>query len=196
MKFFDSRLLLTYRSVPQWNRSALWAEKFSKENRDIPFLFKIFFDTSHLKLFETLDGSSRNFSVLWDKKNRRKTVIRMKVSEIPKILKLRSGSQEFFAYCETKIFDWRTWFSVLMHRKFRYPKISGKLKALPKKFFSTVRSKKSKENRDTPRLSIKVFDVPKILKQRGIPYRALQAAYVKNFNGGKWYHPLRHEIFR
>ena len=173
MKFFDSRLLLTYRSVPQRNRSALWAEKFSKENRDIPFLFKIFFDTSPLKLFETLDGSSRNFLVLWDKKNRRKTVIRMKISEIPKILKLRGGSQEFFAYCETKIFDWRTWFSVLMHRKFRYPKISGRLKALPTKFFSTARSKKSKENRDIPRLSIKVFDVPKILKQRGIPYRAL-----------------------
>ena len=115
---------------------------------------------------------------------------------IPKILRLRSGSQELFAYCETKFFDWRTWLSVLMHRTFGYPKISGMLKALPTKFFSTVRPKKSKENRDTPLLSIKVFDVPKILKQRGIPYRALQAEYVKKFNGGKWYHPLRHEIFR
>ena len=70
------------------------------------------------------------------------------------------------------------------------------LKALPTKFFSTVRPKKSKENRDTPLLSIKVFEVPKILKQKGIPYRALQGAYVKKVNGEKWYHPLRHEIFR
>ena len=169
MKFFESRTFLIYRSVPQRNRSALWAEKFSKENRDIPFWFNFFFDTSHLKLFETLDGSSRNFSVLWDQKIPRKTVIRKKVSESPKNLKLRSGSQEFFAYCETKFFDWRTWFSVLMHRKFRFSKISGRLKALHTKIFSTVRPKKSTENRDSPLLSRKVFDVPKILDHRGVP---------------------------
>ena len=68
MKFFDSGTFLIYRSVPQRKLSALWAEKFSTENRDFPFFFKIFFDTSHLKLFETLDGSSRSFSLLWDKK--------------------------------------------------------------------------------------------------------------------------------
>ena len=68
MKFFGSRTFLIYRSVPQRNLSALWADKFSMENRDFPFFFKIFFDTSHLKLFETLDGSSRSFSLLWDKK--------------------------------------------------------------------------------------------------------------------------------
>ena len=106
--------------------------------------YSLFFDTSHLKIFETLDGSSRSFSVLWDKKNRRKTKIRMKVSEIPSFLKLSSGSQDFFANCETKFFGRKTWFSVLMHRKFRYPKFSGRLKALPTKIFSTVRPKKSK----------------------------------------------------
>ena len=68
MKFFDSGTFLIYRSVPQRKLSALWAEKFSTENREIPFLFKFFFDTSHLKFFETLDGTSRSFSVLWDKK--------------------------------------------------------------------------------------------------------------------------------
>ena len=52
-------------------------------------------------------------------KNRRKTVICKKVSEIPNILNLRKRSQEIFAYCETKKFEWRLWFSVLMHRKFR-----------------------------------------------------------------------------
>ena len=64
MKFFDSRPFVIYRSVPQRNLSTLRAEKFSTANRDIPFLFKIFLDTSLLKLSETLDGSSRNFSVL------------------------------------------------------------------------------------------------------------------------------------
>ena len=68
MKFFDTRTIVIYRSVPQRNLSALWAKKFSTENRDIPFSFKILFNTSHLKLFETLVGSSRSFSLLWDKK--------------------------------------------------------------------------------------------------------------------------------
>ena len=68
MNFFDSGIFLKYRSIPQRNLSALWAEIFSMENRDFPFFFKFFFDTSHLKFFETLDGSSRSFSVLWDKK--------------------------------------------------------------------------------------------------------------------------------
>ena len=49
--------------------------------------------------------------------------------------------------------------SLLMHRKFLYPNISGSLKGLRTKFFRTVRPKKSKWNRDTPLLSIKVFDV-------------------------------------
>ena len=154
MKFFDSRTFLIYWNVPQRNLLALWAKKFSTENRDIP-LFKIFFDTSHLKLSETLDGSSRNFSVLWDKKNRRKTVIGMKVSEIPSTLKLKSGSEGIFAYCATKIFDWRTWFSVLMHRKYRYPNISGRLKLIPTNCFSTGRPKKSTENCDTEHKSIR-----------------------------------------
>ena len=171
MKFFDSWTFLIYRSVPQRNFSALWDKKFSTECRDIPFFCINFFYTWHLKMSETLDGSSRSFSLLWDKTNRRKTVICKKVSEIPNILNLRSRSQKFFAYCETKNFEWRTWFSVLMHRKTRYPIISGLLKGFRTKFFRTVRSKKWKENRDTPLLSIQVFDVAKILKQTGIPYR-------------------------
>ena len=155
MKFLDNRTFLKYRRVPQRNLLALWAKKFPTENRDIPFLFINFFDTSHLKLYEALDGSSRSFLVLWDKKNRRKTVIGMKVSEIPSTLKLKSGSEGIFAYCATKIFDWRTWFSVPMHRKYRYPNISGRLKVIPTNCFSTGRPKKSTENRDTEHKSIR-----------------------------------------
>ena len=63
MKFFDSRTFLIYRSVPQ--RFFLGPrQKISTENRDIPLFCKKFFDTCHLKLSETLDGSSRSFSVL------------------------------------------------------------------------------------------------------------------------------------
>ena len=69
MKFFDSRTVLIYRSVPQRNLSALWDKKFSTECRDIPFFCISFFDTWQLKLSETLDSSSRSFSLLWDKKN-------------------------------------------------------------------------------------------------------------------------------
>ena len=126
-------------------------KKISTENRDIPFFCINPFDTWHLKRSETLDGSSRNFSVLWDKKNRRKTVICIKVFEIPKSLKLRSSYREIFAYCGTKKLDWRTWFSVLMHRKFRYPKFSGRLKRLPTQIVSTVMPKKNNgKSRDPP----------------------------------------------
>ena len=213
MKFFESRTFLIHRSVPQRKFSALWDKKVSIECRDSPFFCINLFHIWHLKLSETLDGSSRSFPLLWDKKNWRKTVICKKVSEIRNILNLRSRSQDFFAYCETKNFEWRTWFSVLMHRKIRYPNISGSLKGLRTKFFMTVRPRLSKENRDTPLLSIKVFDFPKILKQRRIPYWALLAVYVKkiqrrkvispsyawNFSIGElfWYTEVFHkEIFR
>ena len=67
MKFFDSRAFLTYRSVPQRNFSGR-DKKFSTGNRDITFLSIKFLNIWNLKLSETLDGSSRSFSVLWDKK--------------------------------------------------------------------------------------------------------------------------------
>ena len=178
MKFFDSRTFLIYQSVPQRNLSAPWDGKFSTENRDIPFSCINFFDAWHLKLSETLDVSSRSYSVLWDKKNRRKTVMCIKIVEIPNSLKLRSCSQESFAYCETKNFDWRTWFSVLMHRKFRYPNFSGGLKGLPTQFVSTVRPKIQRKIAIPPYWA-KVFDVPKILKHRGVPQRILQAVNLK-----------------
>ena len=150
MKFFDSRTFLIYLSVLQRNFSGR-DKKFSTGNRDITFLCIKFFDTWHLKLSETLDGSSRSFSVLWDQKNRKKTVICIKVFEIPKSLKLRSSSREIFAYCGTKKFEWRTWFCVLMHRKFRCPKFSGRLKGLPTQFVSTVMPKKDNgKSRDPP----------------------------------------------
>ena len=102
MNFFDSRTFLIYRSVPQRNPSALWAKKFWAENRDIPFLLTIFFETSHLELSEILGCSWRSFSVLWDQKIWRKIMIWQKVFEITNILKIRSGHHEFFRYCETK----------------------------------------------------------------------------------------------
>ena len=192
IKFFDSRTILIYRSVPQRNLSALWGEKLSTENLDIPFLFNLFFDTSHFKLFETLDGSSRNFSVMWDKKNRRKTVIRMKVSDFSSFLKLRSGSQEIFANCETEFFDWRTWFSVLRHGKFRYPKISGRLKSLPTKFFSTVRPKKSTENR-------KIFDWMSwysVLLHKFFRYLAIETVWNPRWFFTKFFATVRQKKWR
>ena len=166
--------------------------KFSTENRDIPFSCIIFFDTWHLQLSEILDGSSRRFSVLWDKKNRRKTVMCIKVVEIPKSLKLRSCSQEIFEYCETKNFEWRTWFSVLMHRKFRYPNFSGGLKGLPTQFVSTVRPKKQRKIAIPPLLSINVFEVPKILKHRGLPNELYRQYKWINFNWENCYQLHRH----
>ena len=150
MKFFDSRTFLIYQTVHNWNLPEPWDKNFSTENRDILLLCINFFDTWHLKLSETLDGSLQSFLVLWDKKIEKKTVICIKVFEIPNILKHRSGFQEFFAYCETKNFQGRTCFSFLMHRKIRYPKFSGSLKGLLTKYFSTVRQKSQQKIAITP----------------------------------------------
>ena len=77
--------------------------------------YSIFFYTSRLKLWNIRWFLTKFFGTV-RQKNRRKTVIRMKVSEIPNILNLRSRSPEFFALCETKNFEGRTWFSVYHKR--------------------------------------------------------------------------------
>ena len=142
MKFFDSRTFLIYRSVPQRNFMALWDKKFSTECHDIPFFYISFFRYLTFETVWNVRWFPTKFFATVRQKNRRKNVICKKVSEIPNILNLRSRSQEIFAYFEKKNFEWRTWFSVLMHRKIRYPKISGRSKGLRTKFFRTVRPKK------------------------------------------------------
>ena len=129
------------------------------------------------------------------KKNWRKTVMCIKVVEIPNSLKLRSCSQESFAYCETKNFDWRTWFSVLMHRKFRYPNFSGLLKGLPTQFVSTVRPKNQWKNAIPPFWALKVSTSQRYLKTEGFPNELYRHFTWKKIKGEKWYQPLRHEFF-
>ena len=141
MKFFDSRTFLIYRSVPQRNFLALWDKRFSTECHDIPFFYISFFRYLTFETVWNIRWFPTKFFATVRQKNRRKNVICKKVSEIPDILNLRSRSQEIFAYCETKNFEWRTWFSVLMHRKIRCPKISGRSKGLRTKFFRNVRPK-------------------------------------------------------
>ena len=168
MKFFDSRTFLIDRSVPQRNFSALWAEKCSTENSDIPFSFKIFFRYLTFETFWNIRWLLAKFFGTVRQKKRRKIVIRMKVSDIPSFPKLRSGPQDFFMYCETKLFDWRTRFSVLMHRKFRYSNCSGRLKALPTKFFQYCEAKKI--NGDSRYPLLRNFRCPKDSEtQRGSP---------------------------
>ena len=74
----------------------------------------------------------------------------------------------FFGFVRQRNFGRKTWFSVPMHRKFRYPKLSGRLKALPTKFFSTVRPKKINWESRYPLL--RNFRCPKDSeRQRGSP---------------------------
>ena len=149
MKFLDSRTFLIYRSVPQRNFSAPRQKIFDGKSWYYVLMHEIF----RYLTFETLWNIRwflKNFFGTVRQKNRRKTVICIKVFQIPNILKLGSGSQEFFAYSETIKFVWKTWFSVLMHRKFRNPNFSWRLEWLPTQFFSTVSPEKSMEKRDTP----------------------------------------------
>ena len=149
MKFFDSRTFLIYRSVPQRNFSAPRQKIFDGKSWYSVLLQKTF---RHLT-FETFWNFRwflTKFFCTVTQKNWRKTVICIKIFEIPNVLKLRNGSQDFFAHSETREFDWKSWLSVLMHREFRNPKFSGTLEWLPTQIVSAVRPKKSMEKRDTP----------------------------------------------
>ena len=161
MKFFDSRTFLIYRSVPQRNFLALWEKNFSTECHDIPFFYISFFRCLTFETVWNIRWFPTKFFATVRQKNWRKNVTCKEVSEIPNFLNLRSRSQEIFAYCETKNFEWRTWFSVLMHRKIRYPKISGRSKVLRTKFFSTVRPKKIKGESRYPAPEHKSLRCPK-----------------------------------
>ena len=143
MKFFDSRTFRIYRSVLQRNASALWAKKLSTESSDILFFLIKFFDTSYLKLSEKLDGSSRSFLVLWDKKNRREVMILQKIFEIPNHLRLRSGYHELFWYCETKKFRQKNVIFRSHALKVSMPEISREVEGVTHETFQFWEAKKT-----------------------------------------------------
>ena len=102
MKIFESLTFLIYQSVPQRNLSAPRQKIFDGKSWYYVLMHKIF----RYLTFETL------WNIRWfltkfigtvRQKNRRKTVILMKVSKIPNILKLGGGSQEFFRTVRQKI---------------------------------------------------------------------------------------------
>ena len=87
----------------------------------------------------------------------------------PYTLKLRSGYHEIFWYCETKKIRQKNVVFRFHAQKVPIPEIFPKIEGLPTKFFSTGRRKKNQRKIAMPPSEHKVFDVPKILKQRGIP---------------------------
>ena len=160
MTFLDSRTFLTYRSVPQRSFSGRDKKNIDGKSWYSVLLHKIFRYLT-FQIFWNFRWFLTKFFCTVRQKNRKKTVICIKIFENPIILKLRSGSQVFFAYSETIKFVWKTWFSVLMHRKFQNPNFSGRLEWLPTQFFSTVGPKKVNGKTRYPPTEHKSFRRPK-----------------------------------
>ena len=172
MKFFDSRTFLIYRSVPQRNFLALWVKKISTESRDIPFFCISFFDTWHLKLFETLDGSSRSFSLLWDKKIEGKPWYTKKFPRSETFWILEVVPRNFLRTVRQKISNEERDFPFSCTEEFDTQLFTEVRRGYARNFSGLWGQKSQRRIAIPPLLGIKVFDVPKILKQRGIPYRA------------------------
>ena len=106
-------------------------------------------------------------------------MILQKVFEIPNHLKLRSGYHELFWYCETKKFRQKNVIFRSHALKVSRPEISREVEGVTHEHFQYWEAKKTNGKSRCPLLSIEVFDVLKILKQRGFPQRTLWAVYVK-----------------
>ena len=78
---------------------------------------------------------------------------------------------KIFRHCETKNFRKLLTLPPLIHKIFRYPKLS-KNRKVPLRIFSVLWDKKfSVENRDIPLLGIKFFDTRNFLKHTKVPLR-------------------------
>ena len=163
IKFFDtSNYLEHWRDAPR-SFSVLWDPKFSPGNA-IPFIIHETF--RYPKFSETLSGCAQNFSALWDKKRFNWKIwyplLCINFPVTPNYLKHWRNVHKTFQECETKIF-WRKFvIPPIIHKIFRYLKLSGTLKGCPKKFFGIMRSKIFAGKRDTLYYT-RNFSIPQVI---------------------------------
>ena len=139
IKIFDTRVFSKHRRVPLRKFSVLWHKKFSLEKGDVPFLCMKFFELlkcSTTNVFRTL--RRRKISTkLW----RPPPPITRKFL-IPEFFWNREGfCTSFSALWDKKNSTEKRDTALLMHKRFRYLKLSDAPKCSPSKFFSTVRQK-------------------------------------------------------
>ena len=89
-----------------------------------------------------------------------------------------------FRHCETKIFRRKNVIPPIMHKIFRYPKVSETLKGgYPRNFSALWDQNFSIENRDTPPplLSIKYFSLREFSKTEWFPGEVFSVLWDKKF---------------
>ena len=126
------------------------------EYRNITLLRINFF--RYPKLMKHYLIPQRNFSVLWDKKLRRKLLLLSTLSytytfPLPEVFwntALKGSTKKFFCTARRTNFNGKSWFPPTLYPKnFSIPEINETIKCSLWKFFGTVRQVTSTENLDT-----------------------------------------------
>ena len=137
----------------------------------------------------------------------------IKFFDTPNFLKHWRDAHEIFRHCETKNFRRKIVIPPIMHKIFRYPKVSETLKGGPRNFsgkqkgsftklFVSVQWDKNFDGKYwySPPPLIQTFSVPEISETlKGSPLRKFLAQWDKKLpteNRKSWHNPLKHKYFR
>ena len=150
IKCFDTSNYLKHcRDAPR-SFSVLRDPKFSQKKRDILYYTWNF---SIPQLFWNIERMpTKIFGTRRPKNFAEKTcyfLLCIKIFDTPIYLKHRTDAHGNFRQCETKIFRRKFVIPPIIHKIFRYLKLSGTLRGCPKKFFGIMRSKYLAGKRDT-----------------------------------------------
>ena len=156
LKIFDIRKFLKHLRVPLRSFLSLWDRK-NRQNRDT-LLCKKFFDSRIFLKHRRV--SQRNVLVLWDKKisTKNRAVPHLFVNFFDtkiNFFETQKGSPaNFFGTMRQKNSGRKLWYPPLIHKIFRYSKLSEESKGSPRNFFGNfvifgmLDEKFSTENRD------------------------------------------------
>ena len=196
IKIFDKRTFLRNEGFP--NENFRYCEKIIiRLNCETPS-YAIFFNP---ELFWNTRVPLRRFSVLWDKKvskeNRDIPLLAIQIFDKRTFLKTEGIPYEVFRYCEKIIF--RHYRNTQSYAIFLFPNFSEK--RVPVGVFSVEWDKKvSRENRDIPFLSIKIFEERIFSEKWRVSLRNFSVLWENHYSTKSWYTILCNffipEIFR
>ena len=157
IKFFATRNFVKHRRVPLRDFSALWDKTFSMEILDIPPLLCINFFATENFLKHSTEGFCETE---------------------------KSFPTQFFGTVRQQIFYWKSWYSPLRHKTFRYSILSETQKGSSAKWFGTVRQNNfdRKSWYPPPLFSLTFFDTRNFLKHSRVSLRSFLALWHKNFS--------------
>ena len=179
--FVTPKLSESLKGCPQ-NFSTLWDRYFSQEKRDILYYTWNF---SIPQLFWNIERMpTKFFGTRRPKTFAEKTcylLLCIKLFDTLIFLKRWRNVHKTFRQYETKIFRRKFFIPPIIHKMFRYLKLSETLKGCPKKLFGTMRSKIFAEKTWYPLLYMKLFDTPSFLKHWTGAHKKFRHCETKNF---------------